>query len=164
MQLEFPQFPHYTAKYCTTMWKIQKFTLTLFRQKFHESNIFTKEITTYWFDEKLFQCCKKNAITSLFSEESKIFPSIQHFYYYIICLTENWLFVKELFSKSELIWRQKTLVWRQWISCFSTLCCRHCFRGKIPRNVFTKYLSSDDNKIHVFSHCDSVTKSSLKAH
>ena len=30
-----------------TVWKLRKFTLTLFWQKFRESNIFTKEITKY---------------------------------------------------------------------------------------------------------------------
>ena len=29
----------------STVWKLRKFTLTLFWQKFHESDIFTKEIT-----------------------------------------------------------------------------------------------------------------------
>ena len=41
----------------STVWKLRKSTLTLFWQKFRESNRLTKEITKYnsWFDEKHFR-------------------------------------------------------------------------------------------------------------
>ena len=42
-----PSFPECVSGRAYTVWKLQKFSLTLFSQKFRESNGFTKEITTY---------------------------------------------------------------------------------------------------------------------
>ena len=56
-------FPH-TQWHTLTVWKLRKFSLTLFSQKFRESNCFTKEITTlrYWIDVpvRVFFWRKKN--------------------------------------------------------------------------------------------------------
>ena len=41
---KFPEFLH-TVTHMHTVWKLQKFSLTLFSQIFRESNGFTKEIT-----------------------------------------------------------------------------------------------------------------------
>ena len=38
-------FPYDFAEFTGTVWKLRKFALTLFWQKFRENNVFTKEIT-----------------------------------------------------------------------------------------------------------------------
>ena len=47
--------------HCNSVWKLRKFSLTLFCQKFHESNIFTKEITYELISQK------KNSVRENFS-------------------------------------------------------------------------------------------------
>ena len=38
------------------MWKLQEFTLTVFCQKFRESNVFTKELTIQLISRNIFSC------------------------------------------------------------------------------------------------------------
>ena len=50
-----------------TVWKLRKFTLTLFWQNFRETNIFLKKLLNRWFDE-------------IFFGESKFLSQRVHFY------------------------------------------------------------------------------------
>ena len=68
---------HCTVTLCLlcTVWKLRKFTATIFSQKFRESNFLQKNFTLNWFDEK-----------KLYGREFLVFP---HCVVEITFLTEN---------------------------------------------------------------------------
>ena len=65
---------YHTVQY--TVWKLQKFSLTLFLQKFRESNGFTKEITKLLIWRNFFQWDRISSFSILCTKRSEAY----HFY------------------------------------------------------------------------------------